>query len=118
MTKPNREPLRAFAGALNQFIGGVPIGAARPAASDQAAILHAYGLLALAAELRTINSNLVAIFGEPETACHWHETGNGMWQGDCGIEIMIDADIVAEDYHYCPQCGERIHLHTAEEAQP
>lgn len=118
MTAPNREPLAAFAGALNQFISGVPIGAKRPAASDQAAILHAYGLLAITAELRAINNNLVALFGEVEPACHWHATDNGLWQGDCGAEIMVDTDIIDEDYHYCFNCGRAIARHETEEAQP
>lgn len=118
-TKPNRDTLAAAAGALNQFIQRIPIGNERPASDDQAAILRQYGLIAIAAELRSINANLVAMFGEAETACNWHETDNGLWVGDCGIEIMIDANIIAEDYHYCPQCGERIHLTpTTEEAQP
>lgn len=116
-TKLNRNPLAA-AGALNQFIQRIPIGNERPTSDDQAAIMHQYGLIAIAAELRILSNNLVALFGQTETPCHWHETDNGLWVGDCGIEIMIDANIIAEDYHYCPQCGDRIHLHTAEEAQP
>lgn len=118
-TKPNRDTLAAAAGALNQFIQRIPIGNERPASDDQAAILHQYGLIAIAAELRAINTNLVAMFGETEPACHWHETAAGLWQGDCSIEIMIDGDIIIDqDYHYCPNCGRTIERQNTEEDQP
>lgn len=116
-TKPNRDTLALAAGVLNQFIQRIPIGNERPASDDQAAILHQYGLIAIAAELRTLSNNLVDLFGD-DTACHWHATDNGLWQGDCGAEIMVDTDILDEDYHYCPNCGRAIARHETEEAQP